>query len=165
MLIAVVDSDCQLVYDSTFRLNIFTCFHTEVKVQCAIWEQTSRDSDIHNMLLVKLFCSNLTSKIHIDALRFCFTVPSDSILVTINRLTHTVGVHLTKINLSAHDIQNDPVFRCPIINLVQVELDVDKINIHHIRTRCLGDGNVNAHVVATRSQQSQKVREIGFVEV
>ena len=80
------------------------------------------------MLLVKL----IRSKLHVNALGLSVTVPGNSIHVTINRLTDTAGVHLTKVNFSTTNLQNDPVCGIPLIDLVKVELDVDSIRIHHL---------------------------------
>ena len=152
-------SDGQAVHNCTLNLNAFTCFNSELKGELVIGEQACWDGQVHNMLLVQL----LRSKVHVNALCFCVTVPSNSIQVTINGLTDTVGVHLTKVNLSSHDIQNNPIRGCPFVNLVEVELNVDQISIHHLRSGTLGDVDLDAHVVAARSKQSQEIREVGLV--
>ena len=149
----------QAVHNCTLSLNAFTCFNSELKGELVVREQACWDGQVHNMLLIQL----LRSKVHVNALCFCVTVPSDSIQVTVNGLTDTVGVHLTKVNLSSHDIQNNPIGGRPFINLVQVELDVHQIRIHHLRSGTLGDVDLDTHVVAARSKQSQEIREVGLV--
>ena len=110
------------------------------------------------MLLV-----HLVSKIKIDALCDSVTVPSDSTLIAIKGFTDTGGIHLTKINLNIANLQKDLVLRIPFINLVQVELNVHQVSIHHFRPCALGDVDCNAHVVATRSKQPQEVGEARLI--
>ena len=151
--------DSEAVNNNTLILNSVTCFNSELKLELVVGEQACWNGQVDNMLLVKL----LRSIVHVNALRLCVTVPGDSIQVTINGFTNTVGVHLTQVNFSSQDVQNDPICGNPVVNLVQGELDVHQVGIHLLGTSALGDIDFNSHVVAARSKQSQEVREVGLV--
>ena len=109
------------VNNYTLILNAITCFNSELKLELVVGEQAGWNGQVNNMLLVKL----LRSIMHVNTLCLCVTVPGDSIQVSINGFTNTVGVHLAKVNFSSQDVQNDSVSGNPVVNLVQVELDVD----------------------------------------
>lgn len=155
----VAGSQLQTIHYNAFILNSFTCFHSETKCQLVVWKCSCWDYQRHFMLLI-----HLISIIQVHTLCYCVTMPANAISIAIQWYTHTLGVHLTKVNLSTTNTHKDLVLRIPIIKLEYIELDIEKVSLHwHLLTACRHNDR-NRHLAATSPQKTQKIGEVVLIK-
>lgn len=150
-----MSSDGQVIHTSTLSSDGQACLCSESDGESLSRESTSRDGQLHHMLLVQLGC-----KAKVAALQFGFSLPRDATLVTTQRPTGAGGIHLSKVNFCSLYHNNELVSWLPIINLVQGKLYGNSVCSHLIRTKPTGDGVGSRHLRSVHTQPSQELRQV-----